>query len=720
MHTKHHPVCPTRPDLCQDLCKPHFGSSPSPLPCSSITSGEIIELICVENSKHTATMAALASPYPRPDFQRTDLRWNSLNGSWDFLFDDNDQGLSQAWQRQSLPSQVIVSNVQNTGPAQGSQADSITQRIAAGTQDLIANNVFARSGVTTHSKRNITVPYVFQSPASGINERDEHEVLWYERTITDLRSVHEKQQEDRALLRFGAVDYEATVWVDGHLVGAHRGGHVPFDVDITSALDASPSSTHRVTVRVFDSAHDLTQPRGKQYWMAKPESIFYTPSGGIWQSVWQETVPAARVADSSNGTVIRSHDIHAGELHSIIQLAGRRAGQKGSVEIEARFAGLLVSKSARTQLSNEVDWVAIDQSMRLSDDLKTQLPSAITQAAPWANDRCWRDGVALWTPEHPQLYDLTIRLYDGSGSLLDEVNTSTGMRSISWKKGDGVWRLNDRPYFQALCLDQGYWPDTFMTPPSADALKEDIILAKRMGLNGCRKHQKVEDPIFYYWADRLGYLVWGEMASAYQFSQEYVERFNQEWTEAVKLVINRPSVVTWTTVNESWGYTSLKDNTQQRDHIRALYYLTKYVFPNARRDAANNSRSMDPTRSINDNCGWEHVLTDLSTFHDYSDGPELERTCADFTRIFSQKAERDMFVPAITGVDPGSKHQEGAPIMCTEFGGVNIAPEASDARDRDWGYTTATDPEDLLKRLERLMKGITAGGHCCAFVYTQL
>lgn len=132
-------------------------------------------------------------------------------------------------------------------------------------------------------------------------------------------------------------------------------------------------------------------------------------------------------------------------------------------------------------------------------------------------------------------------------------------------------------------------------------------------------------------------------------------------------------------------------------------------------------RTLDDTRSINDNCGWEHVLTDLSTFHDYADGPELEKTCADLKAILGLKAGRDLFVPEIAGSDPGAKHISGAPIMCTEFGGVNIASaKKDDGEDRDWGYTTASDPEDLLKRIEKLVKAVTAGGHCCAFVYTQL
>ena len=647
--------------------------------------------------------------YPRPDFLRTPLRWQSLNGnSWDFLFDDDDIGLSFRWQHAGLPSSVTVSSEAKAGDGASKESDSITAKIADGTQKLIQDNLLSKTslGQTTHNKRKINVPFVFQSPASGINERGVHEVMWYERTIKDLRTPEEKEKQKRTIVRFGAVDYEATVWLNGSFIGSHRGGHVPFDLDLTDAIDAaSGTSEHRLTLRVYDSAFDLTQPRGKQYWGAKPESIFYTPSGGIWQNVWLEVVPSARIADGSNGTIIVSNDIHSGELHNTIAVTGRRAAQNVSVEMEVSFGGIPVAKSDKIPLPRETNRVSFDLNVRLSEDKRKSLPESLLKDAPLGDEFAWRDGVALWSPEHPQLYDLTIRLLSASEAVLDEVKTTTGMRSINWTTGDGTWRLNDKPYFQALCLDQGYWAETFMTPPTAQSCKDDVVLSKKMGFNGCRKHQKVEDPLFYYWADKLGYLVWGEMANSYQYSQEYTERFDKEWEESMRLVINRPCIVTWTPVNESWGYTSLKDNVDQRNHIRSLYYQTK---------------TLDPTRSINDNCGWEHVLTDLTTFHDYADGPDLAKTCASLDAILGPKAGRPLFSAEIPGKDPGVAHKPGAPVMCTEFGGVNIAPASAEGKERDWGYTTATDPEDLLKRVRTLVEGVTKGGHCCAFVYTQL
>lgn len=515
--------------------------------------------------------------YPRPGFTRPNLNWTLLNGAWDFLFDDEDTGLSGKWHLNGLPSKVTLAGAasdKNSDGATQSGGESIVQKIASGTQELLENNNLISSSTTSTetNKRTIQVPFVFQAPASGINDRGVHEVLWYERSVDDPRTSADKASHAAVLLRFGAVDYQAAVWVNGHFCGGHRGGHVPFNVDITDALNQN-GGPQRITVRVYDSAYDLTQPRGKQYWNAQPESIFYTPSGGIWQSVWLEVVPRARIADSSGGTVLRSNDIASGVLSCNIAVQGRRAGEDLSVQVTASFAGQLVSTSDKKALSKSSDSVGIDLDMKLSGEMQRLLPKSAKTAHPANDDACWRHDVALWSPEHPQLYDIGIQLTNVAGHVVDTVETYTGMRSISWT--GGLWKLNGKPYFQTLCLDQGYWPDTLMTPPTQEALRRDIELAKKMGFNGCRKHQKVEDPAFYYWADKLGYLVWGEMASAYEFSDAYVDRFNQEWTEAVKLVINNPCIVTWTPVNESWGYTSLKDNITQRNHIRALYFMTK-------------------------------------------------------------------------------------------------------------------------------------------------
>lgn len=461
--------------------------------------------------------------YPRPDFERNHLNWTSLDGTWDFIFDDSDLGLLHRWQQKGFPAQ----------------------------------------------KRTIKVPYAFQAPASGIGVHEAHEVIWYERTISDIRTQEEISKHNRLLIRFGAVDYECSIWVDGQFAGEHHGGHVPFDVDVTNAFESdSPGKTARLTLRVRDSPYDLTQPRGKQYWKPVPESIFYTPTSGIWQTVWMESVPVMRLASSSEGTVLRSDDIERGQLHAQVAVIGRAAGAKCAVEIEITLGGAPVSKSKK-------DFPDHKSLVSLEPDMKVPHPEELKKKAPFDADGSWFNKVALWHPDHPILYDLTLRLYDASGAVVDEVQTTTGMRSLQWQTGDGTFRLNGKPCFQAMVLDQGYWAETGLTPPSSDALKLDIELTKKMGFNGCRKHQKVEDPRFLYWADRLGFLVWGEIANAYEFDEIYIDRFNREWTEAVRRDVNHPCVVTWTPVNESWAYPALYVSVEQRNHIRSLYYLTK-------------------------------------------------------------------------------------------------------------------------------------------------
>jgi beta-galactosidase/beta-glucuronidase len=500
--------------------------------------------------------------YPRPDFYRTDLHWTSLDGPWDFLFDDEDTGLTSQWHQKGLPIKVTVQNFDIPQQPSHSEHDEITAKITGNTQKLSEGNLAHRKATSTvNHRRTIIVPYVFQSPASGINERAVHEVLWYERRIPDIRSASEKSKGYRLIVRFGAVDYEAKVWVNGNLCGGHRGGHVPFDMDITDAVEAGNQKENRLTLRVYDSAYDLTQPRGKQYWGAKPESIFYTPSSGIWQSVWLESVPPARIATSSQGTVFRSDDISTGILHARVAILGRRAGARYSVQIQADYEGNPVNTPERKLLPQETDHVEIDISMRLTNEGQ-RFAESMRSHLPGKETSDWQNGVAVWSPDNPQLYTLFVRLFDSAGDMVDEVRTDIGMRSLSWE--NNTFKLNGKPIFQSLCLDQGYWPESFMTPPSSKALREDIEMAKRVGFNGCRKHQKVEDPRFLYWADRLGYVVWGEMANAYKFSEEYVERFNAEWTEAVKRDINHPCIVTWTPVNESWAYTDLKGSVQQR------------------------------------------------------------------------------------------------------------------------------------------------------------
>lgn len=202
-----------------------------------------------------------------------------------------------------------------------------------------------------------------------------------------------------------------------------------------------------------------------------------------------------RIVDGSYGTILQSTGIERGVLDARVCVLGRRVGQPLVIEVESSIGGVVVG-TIRGDLPRDEDFVRFeDVNMRLSGEHLERIPAEFTRVAPLTDPSCWRDGVALWSPRCPLLYDISLRLLDHSGRLLDEVRTTTGMRSLSWNNGDGTLRLNGRPLFQSLLLDQGYWPETLMTPPSSEALKRDIELSKAMGFNGCRKHQKVEDPV---------------------------------------------------------------------------------------------------------------------------------------------------------------------------------------------------------------------------------
>lgn len=330
-----------------------------------------------------------------------------------------------------------------------------------------------------------------------------------------------------------------------------------------------------------------------------------------------------------------------------------------------------------------------------------QMPDSNSQIVPQAiSGETWQDGIALWTPERPALYDIRLIIKrQGSPDHVDRVSTHAGMRKIS--TDGGLLKLNNKPYFQRLVLDQGYWPETGLTPPSSDALRRDILLMKEIGINGARKHQKVEHPAFLYWADRLGFLVWGEMANAYQFLQDYQERFAEEWQAAVRRDMNHPSIVAWVPVNESWAHNAIATRPEQASFLRALYHLTK---------------SIDPSRPVVDNDGWEHVETDLMTVHDYADGPALGVTCSSQEGLLAPKGGKDV------NIKPSD--YLGQPILLSEFGGIAYDPSQSKKHGKaggseDWGYHTAQSEEAYLQALEGVVHAAVDGGIVQGFCYTQ-
>jgi hypothetical protein len=288
----------------------------------------------------------------------------------------------------------------------------------------------------------------------------------------------------------------------------------------------------------------------------------------------------------------------------------------------------------------------------------------------------------------------------GDGDAIDSVQSYFGFRSISTQ--DGKILLNGDPIFLRTVLDQGYWPESNLTPPSDEAIREDIRCTKELGFNGVRKHQKVEDPIYLYWADRLGLLVSAEMANAYLFNDDSVARMTREWIEVVQRDYNHPCIVIWVPVNESWGVPNLTDNRQQA-HLRSLYYLTK---------------SLDDTRLVIDNDGWEHTeATDLFAIHDYTE------TGTTFARRF-ESAGSGVPLPLYGKLYlvAGQKYN-GSPIFLSEFGGVGyILPEdQAKVPENSWGYSGVEPTREVaLERIAGLYQAVAATPQIAGVCYTQL
>jgi beta-galactosidase/beta-glucuronidase len=543
--------------------------------------------------------------HPRPDRVRAD--WQTLNGTWEFDFDTEDRGLAEGWFR--------------------------------GTRAL---------------SRTILVPYCPESRLSGIADTSPHEVVWYRRRI----AVPEAWRPRRVWLHFGAVDYQARVWVNGDEVGRHRGGHTPFGIDVTDHLKAGDNV---VVVRAWDGWNDRTLPRGKQYWKPRSESIFYTRTTGIWQPVWMEAVDPVHVE-----TLRITPDV-----------------DRSQVVIEARLSK--PAPDARLRAAVTLDGAAVaDSDTRVGDR-----DAALTLRLP---------GQRLWSPERPILYDVTLEV-TASGQTVDTLKSYFGQRKVSTHAGRVY--LNDAPYYLKLVLDQGYWPESILTPPTDEAMQRDIQMAKSFGLNGARKHQKVEDPRWLYWCDKLGFIVWGEMANAYEYSDVYVSRMLEEWPQAVARDYNHPSIIAWVPINESWGVPRVLTDRVQQAHLKSLYELT---------------RSLDSTRLVVDNDGWEHTdATDLMTLHDYA------RTGAELAAKYERVGEPGRPIPRngrealVYGVA-----YNGTPLLMTEFGGIAFrlgAPAAAN----EWGYS-GIEPtaEAFLTRLEGLVKAITANPAFAGYCYTQL
>ncbi len=488
----------------------------------------------------------------------------------------------------------------------------------------------------------ILVPYPVESALSGVMKPvGENSRLWYRRTF-DLPAGWKGRS---VLLHFGAVDWEATVWVNGHELGTHRGGYDAFSFDLTPAL--RPSGAQEIVLAVWDPTDAGHQARGKQ--VRNPHGIWYTPTTGIWQTAWIEPVDPCHVESLR---ITPDVDNSSVDLQAVVAAAGAR---KTEVAVDVLDGGSVVAQG-RVSAGNAA--AGAGESVR--PRLVLRVPDA-----------------KLWSPDSPFLYDLrvTVRLDD---RVVDQVNGYFGMRKIALGKDEkGIQRLmfNNRPLFQFGPLDQGFWPDGLYTAPTDEALKYDIEMTKKLGMNMARKHVKVEPARWYYWCDTLGLLVWQDMPSGdfggkddQRRSDEASAQYELELRRLVEGFINHPCIVMWVPFNEGWG---------QHETGRYVDLIRKW----------------DGTRLVNNASGWtDRKAGDVNDIHSYP-GPAVPR------------------------------REENRAVVLGEFGGLGLPVKGHTWQDeKNWGYRSFTSADELTDAyvgLIRRLRPMTGDAGLCAAVYTQ-
>lgn len=533
--------------------------------------------------------------HPRPDFRRD--RWACLNGTWQFRFDPEDRGLEEKWQ-------------------------------AAASEGF---------------ERRIVVPFGWQSKLSGIADTSGQKIGWYRRRV----KVPESFRGKHVWLRFDAVDWEARVWVNGREVGRHEGGYTPFEFEITEL--AEPGGQATIVVRAHD-ATDPELPTGKQ------GGRWYTPTSGIWQTVWLEARPAQYVDRLRLTPSYRRRQWW-------LEVELEAAGPDGPVQVEIASPDSSVQKH------------------RASIELqggRGRLETALEVSSP-----------KPWTPEDPHLYDLEIRLA-GSDGATDTVHTYFGLRTIGrGKHGDlphEAILLNGLPIYLRGALDQSFNPEGIYTAPSDEFMRRDMEIAKSAGFNFLRIHIKSEEPRRLYWADRLGVLIMEDMPCTWRQSPRARRAWEQTMRATIERDRNHPAVIAWCLFNESWGLggDGFKSDRDAQDWVLRMWTEVK--------------QELDPSRLVEDNspCRQDHVRSDINSWHFYLDDYPLARQHIEGVVKNTRPDSPFNYVPG--------RLQGAAPLMNSEYGAVSAR---GGDRDVSWGFRYLTT---LLRR-----EGIIQG-----YVYTEL
>ena len=565
--------------------------------------------------------------YPRPQFVRTD--WLCLNGTWQFEIDQGDSGLQRGLLERGLNAAI-------------------------------------------------TVPFCPESRLSGIENHDFLNAVWYRRSVT----IPDAWAGRRVLLHFQAVDYDATVWVNGVEVGRHRGGFSPFTCDLDGA--AAPGEEAVITVRARDTS-EHPQPRGKQAREYAPGGAIYVRTTGIWQPVWLEPVP---------DLALRRPRLTPDVAGGIIRLEQPLTGNTPGLRLRATLSDA-GGEVARAECAADLD---------LAPRLDLPIPAARRR---------------LWAAGDPHLYDVAIALLDGDGNVVDAASSYTALRAVSID-GKAI-RLNGEVVFQRLVLDQGYYPDGIMTAPSDEALRRDIELSMAAGFNGARLHQKVFEERFLYHADRLGYLVWGEFGDWGCRAQGQLGGAQQqpgpgyitEWLEVLERDYSHPCIVGWCPLNET--FESLGDRITVLDDVtRGMFLATKAI---------------DTTRPVLDTSGYAHRVPEADVYdsHDYSQDPEqLARNQAGlaegnpYRNSAAGWGMSESAIKRLAGVLDWSIPYRGQPYFVSEFGGIWWNPELA-AGEESWGYGgRPANIDEFYDRFDKLCAVLLDNPDMFGYCYTQL
>ena len=565
--------------------------------------------------------------YPRPQFERSE--WINLNGEWTYELD-----------------------LVNTG---------------------FDRKLFNSEGFGDK----IIVPFCPESKLSGVEHKDIITGIWYHRTIQAPAAWSEK----KIMLHFGAVYYEAEVYVDGNFIGRHFGGSSPFALDVTKYL--ADGKVHNLVVRANSDLRGKTQGGGKQSLKGFSYGCVYTRTTGIWQTVWLEATNNYSLDHVQVFTDIDNHQI-------VVTPRYYATSASNTLTINIKDNGKIVAKKQIAQV----------------EGMPIVIPIKKYQT---------------WSPENPKLYDVEYIISDKDGNVLDRISSYLGMRKVHID-GNKVY-LNNQPYYLRLVLDQGFYPDGIWTAPSDEALKHDIEMSMAVGFNGARLHQKVFEERFLYWADKLGYLVWGEYSSwgADTSLPITARNFIAEWQNIIVRDRNHPSIVTWTPLNEAWD----PENVQYPRLVKDLYTVTHIA---------------DPTRPVNTVSGG--VITneyDICTMHNYEqDGEKLKAKVYNpetgaFYHYFPkhmQKPKKSSGNPTVDDLANKAPFEQAQydgtrPYLLDEFGGIKCL-EANPTKDVDkntsWGYgKSAITKEDFYKRLEAQVNALLSlSDQVWGYCYTQL